>query len=271
MKKLFSVLLIGAAFISCKKDDVPSNPSPGSPLDDRRSVLIKDIVAEKLPNPYYNFKYDMANYVTEVSFASGLSVYKVEYKNKRVKKLKNIKNGHNILYTYTGNRVTKIDEYNLASLHIYSYELSYNASGRLAQITWKEFFDDPAGIVIKKIALSYYADGNLSKLETYLVESGVLTLSSTRKYREYDNKTNVDDFYVMMDFFDTFLFLPQVKLQSNNPGKELIVGGANEFDITYTYEFENNLPVRKITDIEQTKGDNAGQKGHFTNQFTYYQ
>ena len=270
MKKLLSILLICTVFISCEKDDVPFDPAPGQPMDDRRSVLIKDIMAEKLPNPYYNFKYDTAKYVTEVSFASNLSVYKVEYENKRVKKLKNIKNGHNILYTYTENLVTKIDEYNLGNLHVYSYELSYNASGRLAQITWKEFFDDPSGIVIKKVVFSYQPDGNLYKLETYLVESGVLTLSSTRKYSDYDDKTNVDDFYVMMDFFDTFLFLPQVKLQLNNPRKELINGGLNEFDITYTYEFNNNLPIRKIIDLHQTKGDHAGQKGHFINQFTYY-
>lgn len=44
---------------------------------------------------------------------------------------------------------------------------------------------------------------------------------------------------------DTFLFLPQVKLQLNNPRKEKIIGDVSTFEISYQYEFNNNQSACK--------------------------
>ena len=56
------------------------------------------------------------------------------------------------------------------------------------------------------------------------------------------------------EFFDTYLFLPQVKLQKNNPLKQQITGVQNDYEITYTYDFQNNLPVKKTGIMTQTRG-----------------
>lgn len=70
MKKYFiplvAILLITA--ISCKKDcNTLPPPAPGS-LDDARTVLLKDVVLERLPSPYFHFIYDNQ----EIYFANRL-------------------------------------------------------------------------------------------------------------------------------------------------------------------------------------------------------
>ncbi|MFT3679868.1 MAG: hypothetical protein QM791_06325 [Ferruginibacter sp.] len=269
MKKIFYLLGAFILFAGCSKDET-GTPPVTVPADDVRTVFLKEIVAQSLPNPYYRFVYDTAGYVKQAAFASNLAVYDVEYASKRVKKLTNNRNGHLLLYNYTGTHVTRIDEFTLANTKIYSYEFSYNTMGKLVAIVWKEFFDDPAGIVSKKLTFGYYTDGNLSILKNYLANNGALELTITKEFSHYDDKQNVDDFYMMADFFDSFLFLPQVKLQQNNPGKERITGAVNDFEITYTWEFSNNLPVKKVIDMRQVRGSQAGQVKRFTHQFSYY-
>jgi len=75
---------------------------------------------------------------------------------------------------------------------------------------------------------------------------------------------------MMDEFFDTFLFLPQVKLQLNNPGKAKIIGDVSTFEINYQYEFSNNLPVKKSGTMVQTRGPNVGHSIQVGYQFTYY-
>ena len=119
--------------------------------------------------------------------------------------------------------------------------------------------------------LTYQADGNLSTIESYFdITGGALSLEKTDRFSNYDNKTNVDDFYLVKEFFDTYLFLPQVKLQKNNPLKQQITGVQNDYEITYTYDFQNNLPVRKTGLMKQTRGSGSGQTLQITNQFNYY-
>jgi len=271
MKRLFVLVLLVSFFTACKKEDAPQptipTPTPGN---DARSILLKEVVGQNLPNPYFKYVYNAEKYITEVSFASGMSVYKVEYENKRVKKVTNVKNGHTMLYNYTNGRVTQIDEFDLANQKIFAYEMLYNNHGQLTQTNWKEFADDPIGHLYKKVVLSYHADGNLFAMEIYYATGNVMELAITRQFSEYDDKTNVDDFYMMDEFFDTFLFLPQVKFQLNNPGKANIIGDVSTFEINYQYEFSNNLPVKKSGTMVQTRGPNIGQSIQVGYQFTYY-
>jgi hypothetical protein len=271
MKKLLTAVLLIASLASCKKEDAnrPAEPQP-IPVNDARTVLLKQVVAHNLPNPYFKYVYDAEKYVTEIGFASGLAVYTVAYEDKRVKKLTNIKNGHTMLYSYTNGRVSRIDELDMANEKLFSYEPTYNINGKLTQVLWREFEEDPAGHPFKKVLLSYHADGNLSQLETYYATGATMNLSITKQFSDYDNKTNVDDFYMMDEFFDTFLFLPQVKLQLNNPGKEKIIGAVSTFEINYQYEFSNHLPVKKSGTMVQTRGPNPGQSIQVGYQFTYY-
>jgi hypothetical protein len=64
--------------------------------------------------------------------------------------------------------------------------------------------------------------------------------------------------------------LLQVKLQANNPGKEKTIGSINDFDITHTCRFSNDLPVTKSGTMVQTKGTGNEQTLHFVTRFTDY-
>ena len=59
-------------------------------------------------------------------------------------------------------------------------------------------------------------------------------------------------------------------MQKNNPLKQHITGVQNDYEITYTYEHQNNLPVKKTGSMKQTRGMGNGQTLQITNQFTYY-
>ena len=138
---------------------------------------------------------------------------------------------------------------------IFSYRFSYNTLHQLTEIRWFEFSTNANGHLFKKALLAYQADGNLSTIESYFdISGGQLSLEKTDRFSDYDNKTNADDFYLVKEFFDTYLFLPQVKLQKNNPLKQQITGVHNDYEITYTYDFQNNLPVKKTGIMTQTRG-----------------
>jgi hypothetical protein len=245
---------------------------PPPPPDDARTVLLKDVIAQSLPNPYFHFAYNSQQYVTQINFASGFTIYNVEYENKRVKQMINIQNNNSVVYSYSNNQVVEINEFSgMSGNKVFSYRFSYNTSNHLKEVQWFEFSNNTTGNLFKKALLSYHADGNLATIEQYFNISGSpLTLVKTDKFSDYDNKINVDDFYLMKDFFDTYLFLPQVKLQGNNPSKHQVITPANDYDISYVYEYQNNLPVKKTATLLQTRGSNAGQSLIITNQFNYY-
>jgi len=95
-------------------------------------------------------------------------------------------------------------------------------------------------------------------------------LEKTDQFSNYDQGTNVDDFYLTKDFFDAYLFLPQVKLQRNNPKEHVITGHQNDYEISYTYEYQNNLTVTKTGMMRQIRGKGSGQSLQITNRFSYY-
>jgi len=263
-----AIMLI--AVVGCKKDTHYPPQHPPVPVDDARTVLLKDVVAQSLPNPYFRFTYDDQHYVTQINFASGLNIYNVEYENKRVKKMTNINNNNTLLYSYHNNRVSEINEFSGTTGNKgLTYQFSYNNNNQLTQVLWWEFFTDSNGKLFKKSVLTYYPDGNLEAIDSYNTGNGPLSLAKRDEFSNYDNQTNVDDFYLLEDFFDSFLFLPQVKLQKNNPKKQLILGEINDFQIDYTYEFQNNLPVKKTGIFRQTRGGNSNPV-QFVNQLTYY-
>jgi hypothetical protein len=270
-KKFLIVALLVSFFTACKKEHSPAPDQPvPAPITDARTVLLKEVTATNLPSPYFRYVYNNEKFVTEISFASSMSVYQFEYENSRVKKMTNIKNGHKVLYTYSNKHVAQMDEYNQANEKIFSYEFQYDTAGKLTQVGWKEYTGFPAGHLFKKALLTYYPDGNLSKMEIYYATTNVMELTITRQFSGYDDKMNVDDFYMLEEFFDTFLFLPQVKIQLNNPAKEIITGKLSTFKIDYQYQFNNDLPVIKSGVMVQTQGPDAGKSIQIGYQFSYY-
>jgi hypothetical protein len=274
MKKYFIpfvVILITTA-ISCNKDaNTPQVQQPTLSDDDARTVLLKDVVAQSLPSPYFHFIYDSLHYVKQINFASGFNIYNVEYENKRVKKMTNLKNNNSLLYSYNDNRVSEITEFSgRTGNKIFTYRLSYNISNQLTQVLWFEFSNNSNGNLYKKSVLAYQRDGNLAAIDHYRTSAGQLSLVKRDQFSNYDTKTNVDDFYLLEDFFDTYLFLPQVKLQKINPRNQQITSIQNDYEISYTYEYQNTLPVRKTGNIFQTRGTGSGRSLQITNLYNYY-
>ena len=103
MRHLTILILLSLTFMaSCNKDkDIvdPPAPVPVIPLDDKRDVLLKDVVEQGLPSPYFHFEYE-AGYVKEIGFASNFFQYDVKYANKRVSKMTNRPNGAELTYHY---------------------------------------------------------------------------------------------------------------------------------------------------------------------------
>jgi hypothetical protein len=81
----------------------------------------------------------------------------------------------------------------------------------------------------------------------------------------------VDDFSVLKkEFFSPYLFLPQVRLQKNNPGRQHIISAGNEFDIRYSYQYRDGLPVSKTAIVTEKRGGVIEDPKTVTTQFSYY-
>ena len=118
--------------ISCKKyHNHPPSHESSSAVDDTRTVHPKDVVAVSLPGLYFHFIYNNLHYVTQIDFTSGFGIYDVEYENKKVKKMTNIRSNtkNYFLYNYSSSRVSEINEFSgLTEKKIRSYHFSYNDS-----------------------------------------------------------------------------------------------------------------------------------------------
>src|SRR5262245_13657198 len=98
-------LVLGIILISCKKQkDTLHTPPPQPP---QQPVLLKDVVVNRLPSPYYHFEYNSAKKVSFVSFASDYYRYDVIYDSGRISEMRNnitvnntVINSDQVLYSY---------------------------------------------------------------------------------------------------------------------------------------------------------------------------
>ncbi|MGZ3851414.1 MAG: hypothetical protein ACXVLT_01940 [Flavisolibacter sp.] len=272
-KVSFGFALLTLLFISCNKTDQSPGDAPAkATTDDTRSVLLRDIEAENVPAPYFHFEYDSLHYAKKISFASELFVYDVEYENKRVKRMINEPDGNSLIYSYnTNDQVSAINEYSLTGNLLFKYQFSYNAANQLVQAFWYKYSMSGRADLIKRADLTYYADDNLSTLNLYYpTASGELAWSSREEFFDYDNKTNVDDILLLKDFFGSYLFLPQVKLQKNNPTRERITSDVNNYETQNSFDYRNDLPIVKYSLVNQTKGGNGQGPIQVETHYNYY-
>src|SRR5690348_17151580 len=99
-----ALTLVLAALVACSGGyDSPTDPGGGTPPPQPNAVLLKDVVIERLPSPFYHFTYDASGRVSDVSYASGMDDFGVTYAGAKIKELTNtggIGNRDRIVYAY---------------------------------------------------------------------------------------------------------------------------------------------------------------------------
>jgi hypothetical protein len=268
---LWSLVLI-VVFISCKKQtETPQPPTPPPPAP----VLLRDMVVDRLPSPYYHFEYDAAKKVSFVSFASELTRYDVIYDGGRISEMRNniIVNKDRLTYVYGSSGKVEL--------------IWYADSTGFAYKTVDLFYDGPrlirmdrarksgTGFVYEKTTtMTYYTDGNLKDITYHFLPfDGQSESTYTLQFEQYDDKINVDGFGLIHDeFFDHLFLLPDVTLQKNNPGKETLTGTGDNYTVNYSYTYNGkNAPLTKTGDLLLLTGPLAGEHFQLHTTYSYYE
>ena len=269
--KYLLLLIVPVTLFSCKKEKETPNipPDPVVP-----AVLLKDIVIPNLPSPYYHFEYDMAGKVKFVSFASELTRYDVVYTQGRITEMRNniLVNKDRLQYSYDNEGRVFLIQY-ADSMGIV-FARSFFTYDEQHLIKAERHHKTAGGFIIDRtMTMQYYADDNLQQLTYHLPPiDGQAESTSTIRFEQYDNKINVDGFDLLHpDFFEHLFLLPGVQLQKNNPGRETLTGDGTNYQVDYTYTYnENNAPLTKTGDVIITSGPVTGEKFKTNSIYTYY-
>jgi hypothetical protein len=268
--------LLGAAFATaaaCGGDSAITDP--GSTPPPPAKVLLKDVVVDRLPSPFYHFDYNAEGTITGVSYASGLISYDVSYLGSRIRQLQTntLGNHDRIVYSYDSDgRVVGVRYVNADgvtfTIVVYLYE-----GDKLTGVERSKAVE--GGFIIDKtISLSYWPDGNLRELAEHrpAIEGFQGETDGVVSFDQYDTGLNVDGFGLIHDdFFDHFVLLPGVVLQKNNPRRETRTGDGLNYVVDYTYEYDDaKRPVTKRGDLVITGGGEVGTRVQIGSAFTYY-
>jgi hypothetical protein len=273
--RAFHKLILTAASVmalaSCGSDRTITAPPPPPPA----SVLLKDIVIDRLPSPYYHFDYDTDHRLSGVSFASGLTNYSLAYDGGRISELRNniIVNHDRLVYVYDGaGRVVSV-KYTDDSGVVFTV-LFFTYTGQ--QLTGLERDRRVAGgfIIDKTMSFSYYPDGNLLELTEHrpAIDGFQPEATTVDRFEGYDDKINVDAFDLIHDdFFDHLVLLPTVQLQKGNPIHISHTGDGDNFTVDYNYTYDGrNRPLAKSGELVFLSGQDAGQHFPLSTTFSYY-
>jgi hypothetical protein len=269
--KLAITVIAALALASCSSDRSVTAPPPPP-----AAVLLKDIVIDRLPSPYYHFDYDANHRPIGVSFASGLNSYDLIYDGGRLSEMRS-NNGFNhdrLVYTYdAAGRVDSI-KYTDENGIVFTV-LFFRYSGQ--QLTQLERDRRITGgfIIDKTMSFTYYPDGNLLELTEHrpAIDGLQTEVTTVDRFERYDDKINVDAFGLIHDdFFDHLVLLPPVQLQKGNPAHVTHTGDGDNFTVEYTYTYDGqNRPLSTSGDLEFLTGQNAGQHFQLSTVFSYYE
>jgi hypothetical protein len=237
-------------------------------------VRLKDVTIDHLPSPYFHFVYNDSGYVTSLDFASGLFKYELAYEHNRVTKMTDISNNYFLLYQYTNGDVSSIKHINSRTgKPEWHYDFTYYNKHQLSEIRWFGFENNSRDSTLERVVqLAYYPDGDLSVFYEFRKnQDEYVVWSRTVTFDDYDQHINVDGFYLLKDFFDDVLFLPQVWLQQHNPVHVTGTSPAEDYTTEYTYQYNfDNVPLKKTAHRIVTKGANTGKEFTGEERFTYY-
>ena len=258
------------ASVSCHKGSTPSpNPPPKTNV-----VRLKDINWPHLPSPFYHFEYNDAGYITNASFSSDLGTYALVYADKKLLRMETTRpNRDSLKYTYLDGDVVAI---NIVDNHGFNYRratLSYTSSHQLQRLDWEIKVADADFTPEQTLKLSYFTDGNLKELVTHYYTVGPQTEAEfTDSFDDYDDKVNVDAFSLLHpDQFHHLFLLPGVKIQLNNPHRNVRTGDGVNYKVNYNYNYDAaGRPLSRIGDLVWTAGKDSGQHFQVQTTFSYY-
>jgi len=270
-KNLLLLIIVVVTF-SCKKhkDTIINQP----PVTTEPPVLLKDVVIPNLPSPYYHFEYNEAGKPIFASFASNFTMYNIVYSGNRISEMKNniIVNKDRLQYSYDdAGRVTTIMYADSMGVAYKKIALEYEGQ-KLTELT-RLIIINNVFVLEKTMLFTYYPDGNLSEvIEDRPPLNGQPGTTTGDRFGQYDDKINTDGFSLLHgEFFDHLVFLPGVQLQKNNPGKVNHFGSGDNYQVAYTYTYnDRKAPLIKSGTLTWQTGPNTGQIFHTTSIFTYY-
>jgi hypothetical protein len=271
--RYFTVFIACVLLFSCKKEKGPDYSTVNPPDPPVQPILLKDIEIPHLPSPYYHFEYDAAGRPSFASFASDFFRYDITYEGERIAEMKNniLVNKDRLEYSYDNAGRVNLISYADSTGEVYTnVHFTYDGA-KLTRLERERRGSTGFGID-KTMDFSYYADGNLmERTEHYPALNGQPESTFVDRFEQYDDKINVDGFGLLHDeFFDHFVFLPGVRLQKNNPGKETRTGDGINFTVNYSYTYHNSLPLTKTGDFTFTNGPDAGHQFQTSSLFSYY-
>src|SRR5262245_15382142 len=162
MFKYVLILIVCEIFIACKKDGENRPPQTSN-------IMLKDVVEELWPAPYYHFEYDDSGRVSLLSFASEYNKYTVMYTGNRVTEMRNTvsENKDRLRYTYNGEGKVELIEYFDSTGFVYKTVDLSDDGWRLVTLTHSR--RSASGFVPEKtISMSYYDDGNVMDITNHL-------------------------------------------------------------------------------------------------------
>ncbi len=271
VKQLWLVSLI-IIIISCQKGSV-NNPEPPLGSSD---VRVKDINERNLPSPYYHFEYNDSGNISRANYSAGLRTYKVQYDGNSISSMEHAIDPRNIIlleYVYNNNgdplAVRVKDRNGVTTRHCV---FSFSTSHQLQEIDWDVREGDVGYALEQTMTFSYYPDGNVMEITTHNYAVGSQTEATyTDRFDNYDDHVNVDGFSLLHTNSHELVLLPGIKIQVNNPGRNIHTGDGINYEVNYTYTYDaKGRPIVKTGDLVFTNGTDAGQHFEIQSTFSYY-
>jgi hypothetical protein len=261
-------------FTACKKKD----SGVITPLPTSSQGNLKTIVYQNLPSPYYHFEYDANGRVNKAAFGSAAFTYNLLYQGDKVQEMKSVLAPTKISVSYQyddAGRISFVKISNEDGSQVFKRGfLTYDNKNRLTELEWE--LNTPTGgyIVQRTLSFSYYADGNLSEKRDHrhLIDGKQQEALYIDRFEQYDDKVNTDGFSLLHESSEHLVLFPGVKLQHNNPAKLIRTGDGTNYEITYTYSYNNNKkPVQRTGSMLLTNGPQSGQTFQLVATYSYYE
>jgi hypothetical protein len=267
---LLLVILV-TTIVSCHKE--PSGqPNPPKGL---LSLKLKDINVPGLPSPFYHFEYNNSGNVSVEGFEAGLKIYNVHYDGKNITSMENAADPNNRItleYQYNNGELLAIKVKDKNGFTLRHCIFTFSHSHQLQQMDW-DTADGNVGFYLQQtLTFTYYPDGNLMEMVIHNYAVGSQAAATvTNTFENYDDKANADGFSLLHTDFKELLLMPGLRFQINNPRRVIHSGDTVNFDIGYTYTYDDNgRPTIKKGSGTYTVGSNPGQPFETQSTFSYY-